>query len=415
MKHAESAHAGEQEVYLRAMERLVAAIQELSLAKDLDSVMAIVRHAARELSGADGATFILRDGGQCFYADEDAISPLWKGRRFPMEACISGWSMLNRQPAVIEDIYADARIPHDAYRPTFVNSLAMVPIRTMDPIGAIGAYWANRHLPTTDEVKVLQALADSTAVAMENIQVHEDLEKRVKDRTAALEAANRELDAFTYAVSHDLRAPLRHIAGYADLLIEGSLRGAGGNDADSRAYIEAIKRASERIDRLIENLLTLSRTTRTSLKKEAIDLSALVREIAGQLRLGSPERQVNVSIEEGAIAQGDPGLLQIVFENLLSNAWKFTAKRDQAAIDFGVAAEKEDGKAVFFVRDNGAGFDMAYSGKLFQPFQRLHPEADFPGTGLGLVTVQRIIRKHGGRIWVDSSPGKGTTFFFTLT
>ncbi len=174
--------------YAQAMEQLVEVVQALSLARDLQSVMDIVRQAARRLTGADGATFVLRDNDLCFYAEEDAISPLWKGQRFPMSACISGWTMLNRQAAVIEDIYADPRIPADAYRPTFVRSLAMVPIRTRDPIGAIGNYWATRHLPSPKRVKVLQALADTTAVALENIRVYENLEQLVRQRTMELQS-----------------------------------------------------------------------------------------------------------------------------------------------------------------------------------------------------------------------------------
>ena len=179
--------------YLAGMERLIGAVQELSLARDLATIQRIVRAAARELTGADGATFVLRDNGYCYYADENAISPLWKGKRFPMEACISGWAMLNRKPAVIEDIYQDARIPHEAYRPTFVKSLAMVPIRTLDPVGAIGNYWATMREPREQEVRLLQALADSTAVAMENVQVYRELEQRVEARTAELQAANEEI------------------------------------------------------------------------------------------------------------------------------------------------------------------------------------------------------------------------------
>ncbi len=139
---------------LRGMQRLVSAVQELSLARDLETVMRIVRKVARELCGADGATFVLRDGDKCFYADEDAIAPLWKGKRFPLEACISGWAMMHREAVTIEDIYADARIPHDAYRPTFVKSLAMVPIRVADPLGAIGAYWARQHRATAREGRI---------------------------------------------------------------------------------------------------------------------------------------------------------------------------------------------------------------------------------------------------------------------
>jgi diguanylate cyclase (GGDEF)-like protein len=176
--------------YIRATKRLIDVIQELSLARSLETIMAIVRVAARELTNADGASFVLRDKDQCFYADENAIAPLWKGQRFSMKICISGWTMNNRQPAIIEDIYGDDRIPFVVYQPTFVKSLAMVPIRTLDPIGAIGVYWATRHLPTPDEVEILQALADTTAVALENVKVYTELEQRVQDRTAELEFTN---------------------------------------------------------------------------------------------------------------------------------------------------------------------------------------------------------------------------------
>ena len=163
------------------------------MARDLDAVAEVVRHAARELVGADGATFVLRDNEQCFYRDEDAICPLWKGQRFPLQVCISGWVMLNRQATVIEDIYLDPRIPHAAYRPTFVKSLVMVPIRTLEPIGAIGTYWASHYRATPDQVKTLQALADATSVALENVQVYAELERRVEERTAQLEEANQQL------------------------------------------------------------------------------------------------------------------------------------------------------------------------------------------------------------------------------
>lgn len=172
---------------------LIRVIQQLSFARDLATVQDIVRHAARSLSGADGATFVLRENGMCYYADEDAVAPLWKGMRFPMSACISGWSMINRRAAVIPDIYADARIPAEAYQPTFVKSLAMVPIRSLDPIGAIGVYWARRYEADPLQVRILQALADSTAVAMENVRIYTELERRVRERTKELEDANAEI------------------------------------------------------------------------------------------------------------------------------------------------------------------------------------------------------------------------------
>ena len=397
--------------YYHGMERLVAVVQELSFARDLEAVMAIVRRAARELTGADGATFVLRDNdGMCFYADEDAIAPLWKGQRFPMATCISGWAMLNRQSAVIEDIYADPRIPHDAYRPTFVKSLAMVPIRTLDPLGAIGNYWAERHQPTSDEVKLLQALADTTAVALENVQLYEQLEQRVRDRTAELQIANKELEAFSYAVSHDLRAPLRHINGYSQMLLEDC---ADTLSEEGQSHIQRIRNATQRMGQLIEDLLRLSRTTQAPVRRDEVDLTAMVQEIVSSLQSDSPGRQVDFIIASRISAFGDPRLLRVVIENLLGNAWKYTGKIPHGRIEVG-SMTAPDGKATFYVRDNGAGFDMARANKLFGVFQRLHSERDFPGSGVGLATVQRIIHKHGGRIWAEAAVDQGAGFYFTL-
>lgn len=396
--------------YLRAVERLVSVVQELSLARDLESVMSIVRHAARELTGADGATFVLRDNEQCYYADEDAIAPLWKGRRFPMDTCISGWTMLNKQPAVIEDIYSDDRIPQDAYRSTFVKSLAMVPIRARNPIGAIGNYWASHHFPTTQEVELLQALADTTAVALENVQVYSDLENRVKNRTAELEFANRELESFSYAVSHDLRAPLRHVAGFSNALVEDC---AGDLSETGKAHLERIGRAVRRMDQLIEDLLSLSRATQAPISRTNVNLTPMTREIVSDLRSETDDRNVELVIDEDLTVNGDPHLLHVVMTNLLSNAWKFTGKRENARIEICRCASG-DGETVYCVRDNGAGFNIKYADRLFSVFQRLHSDKEFPGTGVGLATVQRIIRKHGGRIWAESSPGEGSAFYFTL-
>jgi len=175
------------------MNRLISTIQRLSLARDLPTIQAIVKTSARDLANADGASFVLRDNGKCHYADEDAIAPLWKGKRFPMEICVSGWVMLNKKATVIPDIYRDERVPTEAYQPTFVKSLALVPIRTLDPIGAIGVYWATNHNPTDEQISMLQALADSTAVAMENVRVYSELEQRVMNRTADLVYANQEI------------------------------------------------------------------------------------------------------------------------------------------------------------------------------------------------------------------------------
>jgi GAF domain-containing protein len=194
--------------YLAGMQRLLRAVQELSMARELADVQRVVRQAARELTGCDGATFVLRDGDRCHYADEDAIAPLWKGQRFPMNICISGWAMLNRQSAVIPDIYADPRIPHEAYRPTFVKSLVMVPIRQLDPVGAIGNYWAAAHQPTEDEIALLQALADATSVAMENVRVNSELAHRARaqdDHLRELDRETRDLEDLANQVGSRIR------------------------------------------------------------------------------------------------------------------------------------------------------------------------------------------------------------------
>ncbi len=393
----------------RGMARLVSAVQELSLARDLPAIMTVVRRAAREVTGADGATFVLREGNLCHYADEDAIAPLWKGQRFPLSACISGWTMLHRQPAVIENIYADSRIPADAYRPTFVKSLAMVPIRTAAPMGAIGNYWAERHLPSPEEVELLQALANTTAVAMENARLYDELEQRVQDRTAKLEAANRELEAFTYAVSHDLAAPLRHIRGYAGLL-ESECADVSPNTQKCVAKMSA---AAESMQELISALLQLSKVSQGEMARQKINLSAIAEGIAAQWTASTPERKVKWEITPGIMAEGDRALLQAVMENLLSNAWKYTAKCPCAVISFG-AIRQPDGSLAYRVCDNGAGFDMHRAERLFQPFQRLHGREEFPGSGIGLATVRRIVHRHGGRVWGEGAVGRGAAFYFTL-
>jgi len=391
------------------MERLVRVVQELSRARSLDEITAVVRTAARELVSADGATFVLRENGNCFYADEDAIAPLWKGLRFPLERCISGWVMLNRQAAVIEDIYQDQRIPVEAYRPTFVQSLAMVPIRGEDPIGAIGTYWARRHRPSEQEISVIQALADTTSVAMENVRVYADLEQRVRERTEALETANRELEAFGFSVSHDLRGPLRRLDGYSRILYEDY---ADRLEGEGRDILIRMIRLATRMEQLIDDLLRFSRSVKGEVVHEAVNLSRLARSIARELSDGEPGRAVDFIIADGLTVEGDPGLLRAAMENILRNAWKYTAPKENAVIEFGRC--EGEGERLYFIRDNGVGFDMAHKDKLFQPFERLHDARAFEGTGIGLATVKRIIDRHGGRIWAEGTPGAGATFYFTL-
>ena len=401
----------------QGMQQLVTVVQRLSLARDLASIMEIVRHEARSLVNADGASFVLKDGDLCFYAEEHAVGPLWKGQRFPLETCISGWTMLNHQAAAIEDIYLDARIPHDSYRSTFVKSLVMTPIRTVAPVGAIGVYWAKRHRATAEEIELLQALADSTSIAIEAADLFANLERKVAERTAEvarrnteLEVLNKELEAFSYSVAHDLRSPLITIDGFTQVLLENTVDLL---DEPNRKHLERITTAVRRMHRLINDLLGLSKIVRAPLHNDTVDLSRVAREIIRNLHESAPARIADFTIAEGMVVQGDPGLLRIVLENLLSNAWKFTARQERAQIEFGTGADRE-GRKVYFVRDNGAGFDPKYAAKLFSPFQRLHSEAQFAGTGIGLATAQRIVHRHGGEIWAESAVNSGAGFYFTL-
>jgi PAS domain S-box-containing protein len=225
----------------------------------------------------------------------------------------------------------------------------------------------------------------------------------------ALSSTNKELEAFSYSVSHDLRAPLRSMDGFSQALLEDY---GDKLDATGRNYLERIRSGTQRMGLLIDDMLKLSRINRAEFKRESVDLSKMFKDIFREFQQNSPARDVQVNIQEDVIIEGDRHLLSIALTNLLENAWKFTGKTENALIEFGT--ELKDGKSVMFIRDNGVGFDMAYVDKLFSAFQRLHTTAEFPGTGIGLATVQRVIHRHGGTIWAESEMGKGATFFFTL-
>jgi len=226
---------------------------------------------------------------------------------------------------------------------------------------------------------------------------------------AATEAANRELEAFSYSVAHDLRAPLRSIDGFSLALLEDC---ADALDATGKQHLQFVREAAQDMAALIDGLLSLSRVTRSELRREVVDLAEIARSVFAQLRRASPDRAVETVVADDLAAEGDARLLRGLLENLLGNAWKFTRRRAMARIEVGVV--RESGERVYFVRDDGAGFDMTYADKLFGAFQRLHSPTEFEGTGIGLATVQRIVHRHGGRIWAESAVDRGATFSFTL-
>jgi PAS domain S-box-containing protein len=245
--------------------------------------------------------------------------------------------------------------------------------------------------------------------AVRDISHQVEQQAALRRANEAAEAANRELEAFSYSVAHDLRAPLRSIDGFSQALLEDY---GDRLDEDGHAHLHRVRAAAQRMAQLIDDLLGLSRVTRIELHRTEVDISAMATEIADRLQKGQAARSVRFSIQPGLRAWGDARLLGVALENLMANAWKFTARRSDALVEVG--SREADGAAAFFVRDNGAGFDMQYAGKLFSAFQRLHAKAEFDGTGIGLATVQRIVRRHGGRIWAEGAVNQGATFWFTL-
>jgi light-regulated signal transduction histidine kinase (bacteriophytochrome) len=267
------------------------------------------------------------------------------------------------------------------------------------------SFWAHlQHTIAQDGIGTIVS-----RLVLSDISDRKQAELALERLNKELIAVNRELETFSYSVAHDLRAPLRSLAGFSQVLVDDY---ADTLDEKGRGFLGRIIVAATKMGKLIDDLLNLSRVTRIEMTRKHVNLTGVARRITRSLARNSPERQVEFSIADDLIAECDERLILIVLHNLLDNAWKFTHKSEHAVIEFGVLTDNDE--TVYFVRDNGAGFDMAYAGKLFHPFQRVHQADDFPGTGIGLATVKRIIERHGGRIWIEGFTGKGATVYFTL-
>jgi signal transduction histidine kinase len=343
---------------------------------------------------------------------------------------IVGQVFRRRQPVLVDD-YQQWEFALRSVADSGVRSAMGVPLLVDErPVGTIVLHNYEPRTFSGQQVALVRLFAGQVASALEAARLYAEsearrrraeeaedqvralnaeLEQRVHERTRELEAANGELEAFCYSVSHDLRAPLRSMDGFCQLLLEDY---GDRLEDEAQGYLRRVRAASQRMASLIDDLLKLSRITRTGMRRERVDLSQMARSIVADLQAGEPGRDVSVTIADGLEVQGDPHLLRIALENLLGNSWKFTARHASAHIEFG--SQLEEGRPEFFVRDDGAGFDMAYTDKLFGPFQRLHGMQEFEGNGIGLATVQRIINRHGGRVRGEGEVEHGACFSFGL-
>ncbi len=383
------------------MDPLLEAVSALASARTLDTVLSVVRQTTRGLIGADGITFVLRDEGMCHYADEDAIAPLWKGRRFPLEACISGWVMRNRRTAVIPDIYADQRIPHEAYRPTFVKSLVMVPVGGDAPTAAIGAYWATRHAATAGECHALQALANAAGLALHNAALNDELQQslsRERDLRQRAEDASKLKEDFLATLSHEMRGPLNVIQNWLWQLRRS-------HDPDHcRKAVDIIERNTAMQSRLIEDLLDMARATagKLKIKVQQVNLAALC---AAAIEVVQPcARAKNMAVElareRTPHVWGDPDRIQQMLLNLLNNAIKFTPQGGRVRLSLSRAARR----IRIAVQDNGVGIDPGFLPFVFDRFRQGEEGATrrCGGLGLGLNIVKELALLHGATVQVRS-------------
>ena len=378
--------------------RLLAAARDLAAARELGRILEIVRRAARDLTGSDGVTFVLREGNLVHYADEEAIGPLWKGCRFPIDSCISGWAMIHRETAIVEDIARDARIPLHLYRPTFVQSLAMVPVGDPEPVAAIGAYWARRHRATAREREALETLAGFAALALAN-------DALVRDLRAAVGAR----EEFITVAAHELRTPLAALTLTLQSAARRRARAEDGELAPLRRNLDRAQRHAARLTKLVDTLLDVSRVAvDLPLELERIDLARLAAEVVAHVE-GADAARVTLRTEGAVEGRWDSVRLQQIVENLVSNALKFGGDHPVE-----VEVSRTGDLARLVVTDGGPGISPENRDRIFGKFERGVSTQHFGGLGLGLWIVRLNVEAHGGTIDVESRPGAGSRFVVVL-
>lgn len=400
---------------LSKVTHLVETVQRLSLAKDLDDIIGIVRTVARNIVGADGSTFVLRDGNQCYYAGEDAISPLWQGSRFDMDRCISGWVMKHKEHAVIKDIYEDIRIPIEAYRSTFVKSMVMVPIRKINPIGAIGTYWAKTQTPSEEDLAFLQALADITAVSITNIEIRNNLENLVNARTKELsEILRKEKElselksTFVSMASHEFRTPLTTILSSVSLAEKYD---AAEQEEHRKKHFNRIKFSVATLVDLLDDFLSLEKLQRgkINIQPESFELTTCLNEVISEVS-GMCKMNQNICVDSEFIhpLETDQKILRNILRNLLSNAIKYSSK------EIVVKSWTREDHCIIQVIDQGIGIPKDQQEFMFSKYFRATNSQGIEGTGLGLNIVKEYTTLLSGEIKCESTENKGTTFTLTL-
>ena len=379
----------------------------------LHTFYGIICDGIRDLVDADlGALPLINTDGTSFtyVAVTGAKAGMMKGQTLPVKGGgLCGWVAEHGQPLLAPSLANDPRVIQNLAEALDATTGVLTPLTREDRvIGGLSAFRKGKPFDEFDE-EILILFGHRVSATLENINLLATLEEQVGVRTVELAAANKELEAFSYSVSHDLRAPLRAIDGFSKAVLEDY---ADKLDAEGRDHLQRVRRGAQRMGGLIDNLLMLSQVSRAEMHRKKVDLSALTAAVLGRLEQSEPDRKVDQIVASGVNVEGDSQLLEIVMDNLLGNAWKYTGKTESPRIEFGVT--EQDGETAYFVKDNGVGFNMKYAAKLFGPFQRLHKEEDFTGTGVGLATVLRIVHRHGGRIWAEAEEGKGATIYFTL-